>query len=132
MAKMVQAVNIYGPKVDHRSTAQLEKISEWISMRTGLNKSDVLMAFAEISDAILFYNRDGAPVKIMGVGTFTPYLNRAGEFSVNFRADMALKNGINAPGKFQGDILNKERIGLSNEDYKTLWDADHPDDLLEI
>jgi hypothetical protein len=131
MAKMVQAVNIYGPKVDHKPTAQLEKISEWISMRTGLNKSDVLMAFTEISDAILFYNRDGAPVKILGVGTFTPYINREGGFSVHFRADMALKNGINAPGNFQGELLNKDRIGLSDEDYKALWDADHPDDPLE-
>lgn len=132
MAKLVQAVNIYGPKVDHKPTAQLDKISEWISMRTGLNKSDVLMAFTEISDAILFYNKDGEPVKILGVGTFTPYINREGTFRVNFRADMALKNGINTPGGFQGELMNKERIGLSDEDYKALWDADHPDDPLEI
>ena len=132
MAKLVQAVNIYGPKVDHKPTAQLDKISDWISMRTGLNKSDVLMAFTEISDAILYYNRDGVPAKILGVGTFSPYINRAGEFSVHFRADMALKNGINSPGNYQGELLNKERIGLSNEEYKTLWDADHPGDPLEV
>ena len=51
MAKLVQAVNIYGPKVDHKPTAKLNKVSEWVSMRTGLNKSDVMMAFGEISDA---------------------------------------------------------------------------------
>jgi hypothetical protein len=101
-------------------------------MRTGLNKSDVMMAFGEISDAILYYNRDGVPVKIQGVGTFTPYINRSGGFSVHYRADMSLKNGINSPGAFEGEVLNKERIGLSDEEYKALWDADHPDDPLEI
>ena len=45
---------------------------------------------------------------------------------------MALKNGINSPGNYQGELLNKERIGLSNEEYKTLWDADHPGDPLEV
>lgn len=132
MARLVQAVNIYGPKVDHKTTAQLERLSEWISMRTGLNKSDVMMACGEISDAILYFNRDGTPVKILGVGTFTPYIDRAGGFTVHFRADMALKNGINSPGKYEGEIQNRERVGLSNEEYKDLWDADHPDDPLEI
>jgi len=33
---------------------------------------------------------------------------------------------------YHGEIVNRERIGLSNEEYKALWDADHPDDPLEI
>ncbi len=48
------------------------------------------------------------------------------------RADMDLKRGINAPDAYTGEVANKSRIGLDNDGYKELWDADHPDDPLEV
>ena len=59
-------------------------------------------------------------------------MNREGEYKINFRADTALKNGINAPGDYTGQMHNKSRIGLDSAGYKELWDADHLDDPLEI
>jgi hypothetical protein len=31
-----------------------------------------------------------------------------------------------------GRIVNRKHIGLDNAGYKALWDADHPEDPLEI
>ena len=132
MAKIVQAVNIYGPKLEHKPTAGLEKVSEWAAMRTGLNKSEVLMSLQEFSDAILNFCKDGTPVKLPGVGTFTPDIDREGNINIGFRADMALKKVIKSVDNYQGVIANKNRIAIDNAAYKQLWDADHPDDLLEI
>lgn len=132
MATILQAVNQYGPKLEFKPTAQLEKVSEWMAMRTGLNKSEVMMVYQESSEAILYFCKSGQPVKIPGVGTFTPSMDRSGEVIINFRADMELKNGINIPAAYDGVVVNKEHIGWTNAQYKTAWDADHPADPLVL
>jgi hypothetical protein len=132
MANLLQAVNQYGPKIDLQRTAQLGDLAEFTAMRTGLNKSEVMMSLQEESEAILFFCRDGKPVKLPGIGTFTPGIGRDGTFSINFRADMDLKNGMNTPNTFKGVIANLANAGITNEKLKELWDADHPDDLLTI
>lgn len=132
MAKFIQAVTQYGPRVELKPTAQLEKVAEWMSMRTGLNKSEVMMVLQEQSEAILYFNKDGIPVKLPGVGTFTPSVDGEGTYNIGFRADTVLKNGINTPNAYQGDVKNRERIGWTKEQYKELWDTEHPEDPLEI
>ena len=132
MAKIVQAVNVYGPKVELNPTAQLDQVADWMAMRTGLNKSEVIMVLQELNEVILYFAGNGTPVKLPGVGTFTPSINRRGKFKLGYRADTNLKNGLNAPGAFTGQVRNRDRIGLDDNGYKALWDADHPDDPLEI
>jgi len=128
----LRAVRDYGPKVDLNPTAQLGQVADWMAMRTGLNKSEVMMVLQETNDAVLYFNSQGTPIKLPGVGTFTPSVDREGTFKINFRADMDLKKRINAGGAYTGTVLNKNRIGLDNAGYKELWDADHADDPLEI
>ena len=43
-----------------------------------------------------------------------------------------MKKSINAPDAYTGRMANKSRIGLDNAGYKELWDADHPDDPLDV
>ena len=132
MAKLLQAVNQYGPKLSLNPTAQLKRIAEWIAMRTGLNTSEVLMVLQELHEALLFFTRDGTPVKLPGIGTFTPSISRTGKFNMNLRADIGLKNGLNSPGTYTGQIMRKDRIGFTDQQYKDIWDNEHPSDLLEI
>ncbi len=101
-------------------------------MHTGLNKSEVQMVLQEANKAILYFSSQGTPVKLPGVGTFTPCVNRRGTFKINFLADTNLKKRINAPDAYTGRMHNKGRIGLDNAGYKELWDADHQDDPLGV
>jgi nucleoid DNA-binding protein len=103
-----------------------------MSSRTGLNKSEVMMVIQELNEAISFFNGQGTPVKLPDIGTFSPSIKTDGTFKINFRTDNALKNHINTPGAYTGRMNNKGNIGLTNEEYKALWDADHPGDPLEI
>ena len=132
MARIMQAVRDYGPKVELNPTAQLKQVADWMAMRTGLNKSEVQMVLQEANEAILYFNAQGTPVKLPGVGTFTPSVSREGTFKINFRADAELKKRINAGDAYSGQITNKNRIGLDNAGYKELWDADHADDPLDV
>jgi len=132
MAKLIQAVRLYGPKVKRNNTVQLDQLAGWVAMRTSLNKSEVAMTLAELNEAILYFNCQGTPVKLPGLGIFAPSVDRNGHFRIHVRTDQALVNGINNPQVFTGTIDNRSGIGLTNEELKTLWDADHPDDPLEL
>ncbi len=103
-----------------------------MAMRTGLKKGEVMMVLQEQSELITHFGKNGKPVKFPGVGIFSPNIDRNGEFSVNFRADTALKSGINAQNAYRGGMKNRTNIGMDNQRLKELWDADHPEDLLEL
>ena len=132
MAKLLQAVSAYIPRLDLNKTAQIKSLVKWMSSRTGVNSSEVKMVLEELHEGIIFYASQGTPVKLPGVGTFTPVIKRDGEFKIGFRADAELKRAINTPGAFEGRMKQRKNIGISNEKLKELWDADHPDDPLEI
>jgi hypothetical protein len=132
MAKILQAFRAYGPKLELGPMAELDELAEWMSSRTGVNKSEAMMMFQEMSEMFLAFNNRGVPVKIPGVGIFSPSIDRHGTVKNNFRADPALKKGSNAPDAYKGKIVNREHIGLDDAGYKELWDPDHLDDPLDI
>ena len=41
---------------------------------------------------------------------------------------MNIKNRLNAPGAFRGEIKNRENIGKTGDDLVTMWNGSHPDD----
>ena len=132
MAKILQAVNAYGPKVETNKMVGLKEAAKWIAMRTSMNPSQASAMLQELNACVLFFNQQGTPLKLPGIGIFSPGINRQGERKINIRVDESLKRGINNDEEFSANIRNRSNSGISDEDYKTLWDADHPTDPLEI
>lgn len=132
MAKLLQAISAYLPRLDLNKTARLKSLVRWMSSRTGVNSSEVMMVLEELHEGIVFYAMQGTPVKLPGVGTFTPVIARNGEFKIGFRADAELKRAINVANRYEGRMKRQANIGITNEALKELWDADHPEDPLEI
>ena len=132
MAKILQAVNTYGPKLELNPAVEIKELAEWISSRTGLNKSELRMALEELGDGITFFNKRGSAVKLPELGTFGLSVDRHGNIKSNFRATTARKKALGTYKDYGGRIKNKEAIGLDNEGYQEKWDVDHPDDLLQI
>lgn len=132
MARLIQAMQEYGPRLELEPTVGMEEIAEWMMERNHVLRWSVIMVMLiEIGEAIAHFNRRGIPVKLEWVGTFTPSINRNGAIKHGYRADAKLKQRSNEAGAYTGEIINKKHIGLDNAGYKELWDADHPDDPLE-
>lgn len=91
-----------------------------------------MMMLQELNEAILYFNCQGTPVKLPGIGIFSPSIDRSGKLDINLRPDVALRQGINLPRAYSGQIRNRVNIGLDNAGYKSLWDTDHPEDPLEV
>jgi hypothetical protein len=132
MASFIEAFRKFGPRVKLNPTVPKKKLSAWIAMRTNLNESQVMMVLDELKAAVLFFNGMGSPVKLPGLGWFSPSIKRDGKYCINLRVDKELKKGINAEDAFYGEVINHTHIGLDNETYKSLWDEEHPDNPLEI
>ncbi len=132
MAQLFRAVKAYGPRLELRETAQIDDLVEYMTRRTGLNRSEVYMVLYETHDALLYFHRQGQPVKLPGIGTFTPVMDRQGKIRIGFRPVVELKKAINNLYSYSGTILNKRHMEWTDEAYKQQWDADHPDDPLEL
>ena len=131
MAKKIQAINKYCPKVVLGRTIQLKELVNYIADRTGLNKGDIQIALSELSAAIQFFNKQGQGVKLEGLGTYQPKIDLQGKYSVLHRLDKEIENILNTPGSFSGEVTNKEYIGKTVDDLVAKWNEDNPGDLVE-
>ena len=130
MASKIQAVSTYRPKIKKGRTAELNQLVNYISDRTGVTEGEVSIVLKELRDAVIFFNRQGQGVKIDGLGIYSPKIALDGQFGVGHRADKTLKNAINAPGAFTGEIENRANIGKTSDELVAMWNADHPNDLV--
>ena len=108
MASKIQAVNAYRPKVKLGRTASLNLLVKYIADRTGVTEGEVSIVLKELRDAVIFYNLQGQGAEIEGLGTYLPKVGLDGTFDVSHRLDKAIKNGLNAPGVFGGEIVKRE------------------------
>jgi hypothetical protein len=130
MAKKIQAINKYCPKVKLGKTVQLKELVEYIADRTGLNKGDIQLALSELSSAVQFFNKRGEGVKLEGLGIYQPKIDLAGKFSIRHIVDTEIVNALNAGGSFSGEIINRENIGKTPDDLVELWNKENPADIV--
>lgn len=128
MAARVKAINACRPKIVLGKTVQKDELVRYLAGRTGLNEGAVDYVLRELRDAVIFYGQSGRGVKIEGLGTYLPNLDLDGAVDIDYRQSPALKNGLNTPGAFTGQIENKANIGKTADELVALWNATHPED----
>jgi len=128
MASLIQAIKAYCPTIQLGKRAELNDLVSFIARSTGLNEGTIRQVLIELRDATVFFNLRGQPVYLEGLGTYTPTVELDGNLKVGHRADVGIKNRLNAPGAFQGEIVRRENIGKSSQELAALWNAAHPDD----
>ena len=128
MAKQIQAVSAYCPRIGLGKRAETNDLVDFIARSTGLNEGTIRQVLTELRDATVFFSLRGQSVQLEGLGTYTPTIELDGTINVGHRADGYIKRHLNAPAAFQGEILQRENIGKTSADLAALWNADHPDD----
>ncbi len=128
MAKQIQAVGAYRPQVSLGKRAEMNDIVDFIARSTGLNESSIRQVLLELRDATVFFGARGQTVQLEGLGTYTPSVDLDGTINMGYRADVYVKNHLNAPGAFKGEIANRESIGKTAADLVARWNAEHPND----
>ena len=130
MATKIEAINAYRPKLVLNPTAKLYQLVDFIAMRTGTNKGVIQLVLAELNDAITFFNLQGTPVKLEGLGTYAPNIDIGGEFDISHRTDQEIIKALNSNGAYRGVIANRENIGKTSDELVAIWNTEHPTDLV--
>ena len=128
MARRIQAVSAYRPKLSLRPTAGQLQVVKFIARNTGLDEGQLSIALKELRDAVIFYCQQGQGVKLEGLGTFLPDIGLDGTITISHRPDKAITTAINTPREFTGEIMNRENIGKTADELVAQWNAAHPAD----
>jgi len=128
MAPRIKAVNAYRPRIEQGNTVQKPELIRAVSRATGIVEGTLDQSIKELRDQIIEFNRAGRPVKVDGLGTFSPSIDLEGNLSISFRPDPAFANGLNVPGIFTGTVINRENIGKTSEELMTKWNEAYPED----
>lgn len=128
MANRINAIKALMPQIELNKTVQVDELASYINRGTNLNPSQIKFVLDELNNALLFFTCSGQPVKLDGIGTFTPGIRLNGEFTINVRVDRELINGLNNPEAFKGRISNRHNIGKSSDELVEGWNHDHPGD----
>lgn len=128
MANKIQAVSVYRPKIKLGKTVSMKQLVKFIAGRTGLNEGEISIVLKELRDGIIFNAQEGRGTKIDGLGTYLPKISLDGRFDISHRLDPDIRNGLNIPGMFNGEIENRQNVGKTADDLVVLWNEAHPED----
>lgn len=131
MVKRINAIKAYTPHIKLHNRTEIDSICQFISRQSSLNAGEIKNVLFHLYDAILFFSRSGQPVKLDGIGTFTPTIHIDGSFHLNVRVDRKLIRKLNEPGFMTADIINKHNIGTTADDLVSQWNENHPDAPVE-
>ncbi len=129
MAKKIQAWSTYGPRLESTGPMTSEELIENIVAATNQTRGSVLAMLSELDEQIESGLKAGRIVQLPNGTHFRPTGRRTGEVNINVRVNPDLDKRVNAG--FRGKWRNAENIGKAEAEMVALWNADHPDDLIE-
>jgi hypothetical protein len=128
MASIITVRRWLGPRLRLLKTLSTEAAVEQMTRGSGLTSGDVSHVVYELRDLLIRSALMGQPVRIEGLGTFTPSLTRSGELRLLFRPDPALKRALARKKDVLATVLNARNIGATDEKLAAQWNVLHPED----
>lgn len=126
MAKMLQAVAVYGPRIDLMEAADPQLFMELITRRTTLSAGVVKNVQESEIETLISLLKEGRPVHT-GIAIFTPSIDLEGNLNINVRVDKRMLTALNAPGAFSGSIKHRENIGKTSQGLAEIWNEENPE-----
>jgi len=130
MAKQIQAINAYRPRLELGDAATAKRYMELVTQRTTLSPGVVKNVQESEVETLIGLLLEGRAVHT-GSSIYTPSIDLDGDLEVKIRVDARILRELNGKGAFRGRITNPENIGKSAADLVALWNTDHPEDPVE-
>ena len=129
MAKTIQAWTEFGPRLEATDPVTSEDVIEQLVDATNQTRGSVLGVLAELDDVIERGLKSGRIVQLPNGTHFRPIGKKDGSVDVSVRLNPRVKRQANAG--FRGKWRNAANIGKNEDEIVALWNAAHPDDLIE-
>ena len=129
MAKRIQAVAQYGPRLQPATPLSGEELIEQITEGSNESKSSVLAVLSALDSAIEQALKSGRIVQLPNGTHYRPIGKVDGTVKVRVRVNPLVLRDVN--DNFRGEWYNTENIGVSIEELIAQWNEAHPDDPVE-
>lgn len=107
------------PRLKLNRPQDTRDMMEYMNMRSGLVPSDIIAVIYEIRDALLRNLPEATPLRLEGIGIFSPSLKLDGSINIRFRPDKKLVRQLNGKkDRLKPRITNRKNIGKSLDDLK--------------
>ncbi len=131
MAKLIQAIAKYGPRIDMIEAADEERFMKLITQRTTLSPGVVKNVQESEVETLIGLLLEGRPVHT-GTVIFIPSIDLEGKIDISVRVDKRIHSALNAAGAFSGKVLRGENIGKDASELIAMWNEEHPEDLIPV
>lgn len=108
------------PRIKLRDLVETRELMHYINRRSGFVSSDVIGMMYEFRDVILDFMRDARPVKLEGLGIFSPSIKLDGTINIKFRPDKSFVAELNQSNNLKDYITNRKNLGKTLSDLEQL------------
>jgi len=130
MAKRIQAINAYRPRIVWGEPAGEERFMELITQRTTLSTGVVKNVQESRVETLIGLLLEGRRVRTGGA-IYSLSIGLDGKYSVKVKPDKRIMQAANLNGAFRGRVANAENIGKTSDDLVAMWNEEHPDNPVE-
>ncbi|MCP4545343.1 MAG: hypothetical protein GY835_02615 [bacterium] len=132
MAKPIQAISKYRPRLKKRGVARKGDMSGWMAERTLLTEGQARASLSDFAGAARFYLLNRQDVELEGLGKLILDIGLDGKLSLSLQVETEFMETLDTRyDKSAETIENAENIGKTSVEMYDLWDEEHPDDLVE-
>lgn len=127
MVEKMKVISAMRPRIELGKMAGTDDLVNYISSRTNLNRGAILHTLCEFHAAIIHFARMAIPVKLEGIGVFSPSIRKDGKIGLSIRRDRRLIKALGTNDTYEKTILNPRSIGKSIDQLVEMWNARHPE-----
>ena len=132
MAKKLSVINQLRPRITSQELVDLKTMAGRMAKNITYNAEEIysiLQLYVNDSIAAL---QAGQTVKIDGLVSMSPNMRVGGEVDIALRSDRAAIAGLNNPTLWTAaKVANHANLSKSSDELVALWNAEHPEDIVE-
>jgi len=129
MAKKIEMWTEMGPKLAPATPIEAEEVIEQLVQATNQTRGSILAVLSELDEVVLQGLRTGRIVKLPNGTHYRPIGKKDGSIRVTVHLNPRLTKLI--AFERRANWVNAQNIGKSEAEMIALWNAAHPDNLIE-
>jgi predicted histone-like DNA-binding protein len=113
-------INKKMPRLKLEKPMETRELLKEISERSGFTAGDVIGVIYALSDSLLSCCRNATPLRLEGMGLFSPTIKLDGKVSIRFKPDKHLLQELNRDNNLKNHITNRKNLGKTIDELKTI------------
>ena len=109
------------PRIKLNRILEKGKLINFINNSSTFSEGDIVGVIGAVKGALLNYLKEATPVRLEGIGIFSPTLKLDGTVNIRFRPDKEFMRNLNSQKDNLRDcIKNKKNVGKTLDDLQDM------------